>query len=80
MKVSTISLIGLSVVAVIGLSAPVSAQRSGQPVALFNGYSMDGWAKADGTPHPGWVVQDGALFRQSGGGDLYHESDHTQTY
>ena len=76
MKVSTISLIGLSVVAVIGLSAPVSAQRSGQPLALFNGYSMEGWAKADGTPHPGWVVQDGALFRQSGGGDLYHESDH----
>ena len=33
---------------------------------------MQGWARRDGSPHDGWVIDDGALFRKSGGGDLYY--------
>jgi len=46
---------------------------AGQPIMLFDGQTTNGWGKADGQAHDGWVVQDGALFRQAGGGDLYHE-------
>ncbi len=62
----------------VGLAGTLAAQSashpiSGQPVVLFDGQSTHGWTKANGQPHDGWVVQDGALWRQSGGGDLYHE-------
>lgn len=57
-------------------NASVIAQVAGPPRALFNGYSLDGWSKADGSQHPGWIVEDGALFRKSGGGDLFHEAVH----
>ena len=45
----------------------------GQPIQLFDGKTMDGWAKRDGSPPKNWVVEDGTIFRKSGGGDLYHE-------
>jgi hypothetical protein len=53
--------------------AACAGQTTGLPVVLFDGASTRGWTRADGQPHEGWVVQDGALFRKSGGGDLFHE-------
>ena len=49
------------------------AQSAGTAIALFDGHSTSGWAKANGQPPEGWVVEDSALYRKSGGGDLYHE-------
>ena len=45
----------------------------GAPVMLFNGHSLDGWSRLDGSPSPGWDVDEGALHRKSGGGDLYYK-------
>ncbi len=45
----------------------------GIPMRLFDGQSLAGWARRDGRPHEGWVVDDGALYRQAGGGDLYFQ-------
>lgn len=45
----------------------------GQPIQLFDGHSLAGWTMQDGQESTNWVVEDGALFRKSGGGDLYHE-------
>lgn len=67
---------GYCLVLCLGLNVSTAAQVSGPPQALFNGYSLEGWAKADGSQHPGWIVEDGALFRKSGGGDLFHEAVH----
>ena len=60
-------------VLLIGLANTAMAQSMGSPVVLFDGNSLEGWAQANGSAHSGWVVQDGALFRQAGGGDLYHQ-------
>jgi hypothetical protein len=40
---------------------------------LFDGKSLTGWVKGDGKPAGigGWVAEDGALHRKSGGGDLF---------
>jgi hypothetical protein len=43
----------------------------GTPVVLFDGKSLEGWGRRDGSSHDGWIVEDGALARKSGGGDLY---------
>lgn len=44
----------------------------GKPVRLFDGASLSGWAKGDGSPSKNWVVEDGTLYRKKKGGDLYH--------
>lgn len=75
MKLLT-SCIGCFLVLSFVFNVSAAAQVSGPPQALFNGYSLEGWAKADGSPHPGWVVEEGALFRKSGGGDLFHNALH----
>jgi hypothetical protein len=55
-------------------SLPVSVMLvPGVPVRLFDGRSLNGWARRDGTTHPGWDVVDGALHRKAGGGDLYYQ-------
>ena len=46
--------------------------RRGQPIALFDGSTLEGWAKQDGKAAKGWVIQDGTLFRKERSGDLYH--------
>jgi Domain of Unknown Function (DUF1080) len=45
----------------------------GMPVMLFDGRSLDGWGRRDGSANPGWDVEEGALHRKSGGGDLYYK-------
>jgi hypothetical protein len=40
-------------------------------IVLFDGESLSGWTNASGGPPPaGWTVEDGALHRKAGGGDL----------
>jgi hypothetical protein len=39
---------------------------------LFNGKDFTGWQKADGKPvTSGWIVKDGAMVRNSPGGDIW---------
>ncbi len=57
----------------VNVSAQSYGQQAGTPIMLFDGQSINGWTKANGQPHPGWVVEDGTLFRKAGGGDLFHE-------
>ncbi len=42
------------------------------PQAIFNGEDFEGWVTRRNDPVTrGWVVEDGCLHRQSGGGDIY---------
>ena len=43
----------------------------GKPIVLFDGSSMDGWVKRNGSKSKNWVIEDGTLFRKESGGDLY---------
>ena len=46
----------------------------GQPMALFDGKTLDGWERRNGKPGKNWIVdEDGNLHRSRGGGDLYHQ-------
>src|SRR5262245_9853678 len=39
---------------------------------LFDGKTLEGWQNAGGkAPGAGWVVEDGAMVRKSGGGDIW---------
>lgn len=39
---------------------------------LFDGDTLDGWTTAGGEPvAEGWVVEDGVLYRKSGGGSIF---------
>lgn len=60
-----------------GYSGFCSAQSTtyvrGQPLVLFDGSSMEGWTKRDGTPSDGWIIQEGSLYRSKRAGDLYYK-------
>jgi hypothetical protein len=57
-------------VLVLGLAAGRLAAQ--EPKPLFNGTDLTGWQTADGKPvAKGWVVKDGALVRESAGGDIW---------
>ena len=62
---------------IAGAGSSVSAQCAtplrGQPIALFDGQTLDGWTNRNGKPHPGWTVSEGSIYRAKGGGDLYHK-------
>lgn len=45
----------------------------GPAIHMFDGHSLRGWSKRDGSPHDGWTVDDTALHRRAGGGDLYYQ-------
>lgn len=50
----------------------LGAADSGAWQALFNGKDLSGWQNRDGkAPGPGWVVEEGALVRKAGAGDLW---------
>ncbi len=58
-------------------AAPVSVSDSpcvlrGQPIELFDGKTLEGWSRRDGSPSKNWGVDEGTLFRATRGGDLYH--------
>jgi hypothetical protein len=45
-------------------------EKAGKP--LFNGTDFTGWQTADGKPvTKGWVAKDGAMVRESAGGDIW---------
>jgi hypothetical protein len=55
---------------------PLSA-RADETISLFDGKSLAGWTdKKGGEPSKGWVVEDGALFRKEGGGDIYTKDEY----
>jgi hypothetical protein len=59
----------LALVAFVVAAAPAVAQ-DGKP--LFNGTDFTGWQTAAGMPvTSGWIVKDGALVRNSRGGDIW---------
>jgi hypothetical protein len=48
--------------------------QRGEPVVMFDGKTLDGWKTFSGEPVTrGWVVQDGAIVRESRGGHIYFE-------
>lgn len=55
-----------------GQAATLQTPIRGKPVPLFDGKSLAGWEMQDGSPSKNWIIQDGAIFRASQGGDLYH--------
>jgi len=51
---------------------PEGVGKVGGSIALFDGRDLSKWTNADGKePGTGWVVEDGALVRKSGGGDIW---------
>lgn len=63
-----------AVVLSLQICAADDAVRPSAPAPLFDGKSLAGWVKADGTPAQagsGWEVADGILHRKGAGGDLY---------
>lgn len=56
------------------LAAALLPAAAADPAArpLFNGTDLTGWQTAAGQPvTKGWVVKDGALVREAGGGDIW---------
>ena len=48
---------------------PPSPLKVGEPVALFDGKTLNGWTTQSGKPvERGWTVDDGSICRESRGG------------
>jgi len=48
----------------------------GKPIALFDGETLNGWTTEDGKPvTSGWKVEDGAIYRESRGGNIFYERE-----
>jgi 3-keto-disaccharide hydrolase len=63
---SLLSLAGLLV------ACGTTASAADEWIALFDGKDLSRWQSASGgPPPPNWVVADGAVTRQGGGGDLW---------
>ena len=63
-------LFSLSLLALALLPAAAEDKPAAKP--LFNGTDFTGWQTADGKPvAKGWVVKDGAMVRESAGGDIW---------
>ncbi len=57
-------------------AAAAGELKVGQPISLFNGKTLDGWTTEDGKPiKRGWKVDNGALFRESRGGNIFYEKE-----
>jgi hypothetical protein len=51
---------------------PAAADDKPERKSLFNGKDFAGWQTADGKPvTKGWVAKDGAMVRESAGGDIW---------
>ncbi len=71
----------VAVVGIVGLAAGVGATAQGGGAAgvpkaagksLFDGKDLSAWQSASGgKPGAGWVVQDGAMVREKGAGDIW---------
>ena len=69
---------GLAVARSMGLAAEAKALEvrpsgiEGKWRVLFDGKSFDGWQNAGGkAPGKGWVIEDGAMVRKGGAGDIW---------
>ncbi|MEE2826841.1 MAG: DUF1080 domain-containing protein [Planctomycetota bacterium] len=69
----SLGVLGFCWSAALPLGAQCATPLRGQPIPLFDGKTLDGWAKQNGQPHPGWTVEEDAIYRAAGGGDLYHK-------
>ena len=50
--------------------------KVGKPVSLFDGKTLNGWTTQDGKPVTrGWKIEDGAIFRENRGGNLFYEQE-----
>ncbi|MEK6237600.1 MAG: DUF1080 domain-containing protein, partial [Planctomycetales bacterium] len=67
----------LSLLIVFSVSVSVSwSQERGEPIALFDGESLQGWTSLDGKPiKKGWIVEDGVLFRKERGGPIVFDGE-----
>jgi len=63
----------LSILALLVVTQlPAAADEKAAGRLLFNGTDFTGWQTADGKPvTKGWVVKDGAMVRESAGGDIW---------
>ena len=65
-------LLSLPLVAVALIAAAADAPNADKGKPLFNGTDFTGWQTADGKPvTKGWVVKDGAMVRETAGGDIW---------
>ncbi len=56
----------------VALCAAVGPAAADDWKPLFNGTDLSGWQTADGKPvTKGWVVKDGAIVRETPGGDIW---------
>ena len=64
--------------AIVGLLAGAAGAGESDWVSLFDGKSLAGWTSpSGGKPGKGWKIEDGALHRESSGGDLLSEKQFT---
>jgi len=60
-----------------GILAGTATAEPGAAVPLFNGKNLNGWKSPTGAaPGKGWKVEDGALHRTEGAGDILTEKDY----
>ncbi|MBT6494714.1 MAG: DUF1080 domain-containing protein, partial [Planctomycetaceae bacterium] len=53
---------------------PLPELKVGKPISLFDGKTLDGWTKQDGSPvTDGWTVADGTIHQESRGGNIFYE-------
>jgi len=62
----------LGMLANAALAQQSATGEAGAWQQLFNGKDFSGWQNAGGkAPNPGWVVEDGAMARTKGAGDIW---------
>ncbi len=58
-------------ISILGLPALSPAADEAGWISLFNGTDLTGWTHQNGGEPKGWDVQDGAIHRAEGGGNLH---------
>jgi|GEM_PF-62880 arylsulfatase A-like enzyme/trehalose utilization protein len=53
---------------------PLPELKVGKPISLFDGETLNGWTKQDGSPViDGWTVADGTIHQENRGGNIFYE-------
>jgi hypothetical protein len=72
---TTVSLFALLLSATVFTQSQTLADE--KVIQLFDGKSLAGWTTQSGKPITrGWVVEDGTLYRKSGGGAIYTKDEY----
>ena len=62
---------------IFGLIIVTLTTAQAKKKSLFDGKSFSGWVTKDGEPvTKGWIIEDGAMYRKSQGGDIYTVDDY----